>query len=83
MYCFVYCRHKSKPDVASDDAAASFHPRSSVSKTFMPQDEMKLYTKLAWSYKNKNLNLPRDTSGAKDTFESFNNSRNNYLDPKL
>jgi hypothetical protein len=61
---------------------APFQPASTVSKTFMPQEEMKLYTKLAWSYKNKNLNLPRNASG-NNTFDSFNKSRTNYMEAKF
>lgn len=44
----------------------------------MPSDEMKLYSKLEWSYKN--ISLPRNTD-LSNTFDSFNKKRSNYLGP--
>ncbi len=53
-----------------------FHPKSSIPREFMPTDELKLYTKLKWSYKN--TKLPTNSS-LNNTFDGFNKSRKNYL----
>jgi hypothetical protein len=53
-----------------------FHPTSTIPREFMPTDELKLYTKLNWSYKN--TKLPNNSS-LNNTFDGFNKSRNNYL----
>jgi hypothetical protein len=45
----------------------------------MPQEELKLYTKLSWSHKNIK-NLPRNQDFNK-TFDSFNLQRSNYIEP--
>ena len=58
----------------------AFHSASSVARTFMPDEELQIYTKLKWSYKN--VHLPREsTAGTKvnHVFESFNKSRQNFI----
>ena len=57
----------------------SFHPSSSISAYKMPHDELKLYAKQNWSYKN--VALPRNSS-LNNTFDGFNKSRSNYMEPK-
>ena len=65
---------------------------ASVSRSFMPADEMQLYAKMNWSYKN--VSLPRSaaataapasiTTGSSlnnSTFDGFNKKRANYIDP--
>lgn len=58
-------------------AEKSFHPISSIPKMYMPHDELKLYTKLNWSYKN--VALPRSSTSLNNTFDSFNKKRTNYI----
>lgn len=44
----------------------------------MPVEEMKLYTKLNWSYKN--VKIP-GTSSVNNSFDGFNKNRSNYMPP--
>lgn len=47
----------------------------------MPQEEMQVYSKLKWSYKN--VGLPRDNkTSVNNTFDGFNKERPNYIDPR-
>ena len=53
-----------------------FQPVSSMPKEFMPENELQVYTKLGWSYRN--VKLPSH-SKLNDTYDSFNKSRNNFI----
>lgn len=53
-----------------------FQPINSMPKEFMPDEELKIYTKLNWSYKN--VKLPSH-SKLNDTYDSFNKNRTNFI----
>ncbi|CAF1074833.1 unnamed protein product [Brachionus calyciflorus] len=67
---------KKAPIQNTSKTGTSFQYQSSINRAYMPKDEMKLYTKLNWSYRN--ISLPRNTD-LNNTFESFNINRFNYL----
>lgn len=58
------------------DIENGFQPICSVPKEFMPENELKIYTKLNWSYRN--VKLPSH-SKLNNTFDNFNKNRSNYI----
>jgi hypothetical protein len=65
---------KKKPQASTD-----FHRVASIQKSFMPDEEMQLYNKLNWSYKN--VSVPRNNN-LNSSVDGFNRSRTNYINPK-
>jgi hypothetical protein len=56
----------------------TFHTSASISKTYMPCDEMAVYAKNYWQNdKNQSMNLPRNFS-LNNSFDNYNKTRYNY-----
>lgn len=70
---FVPKKKKMENKLITDNG---FQPVSSMPKEFMPENELQVYTKLGWSYRN--VKLPSH-SKLNDTYDSFNKSRNNFI----